>query len=309
MRQVTIQGKTYGYATAVRDNDAIRKSFNALTRATFGFDFAEWRLLGGWDELYQPHVLLDGETVVANISVNRQDMLLDGKPVRGVQLGAVMTAETYRRRGLSRFLMEQVLAEWAGRCDLLYLFANDGVLDFYPPFGFEATGETGHFLSLASLTSPSADTPTPRKRLDMRRETDRAWLMKKARDGNPFSEIRMRGAEKLVLFYAAGFLREEFYALPEWGLAAVLRQEPDALYVQELLGEPSGLSSPALPVILRSLTGGQGGLVRLGFPPADKTPFQHTAWREEDTTFFLLRDGKRRWEALHNPLFPVLYHT
>ena len=53
-----------------------------------------------------------------------------------IQLGTVMTAPPCRKQGLSRFLMEEIKKDWEGRCDGMYLFANDTVLDFYPKFGF-----------------------------------------------------------------------------------------------------------------------------------------------------------------------------
>lgn len=32
----------YEFSNSVRDNDKLRKSFNELTRQTYGFDFADW---------------------------------------------------------------------------------------------------------------------------------------------------------------------------------------------------------------------------------------------------------------------------
>lgn len=46
-----------------------------------------------------------------------------------------MTDENYRKKGLNRILMEKVLSEWKSKCDMIYLYANDSVLDFYLKFG------------------------------------------------------------------------------------------------------------------------------------------------------------------------------
>lgn len=48
-----------------------------------------------------------------------------------------MTDVKYRDQGLLRIIMEKVIAEWKDKCELIYLFANDSVLDFYPKFGFD----------------------------------------------------------------------------------------------------------------------------------------------------------------------------
>ena len=60
----------YIYNIKVKENDAIRASFNELTRKTFGFDFVNWYEAGQWGDFYIPHVLLDGDKVISNVSVN-----------------------------------------------------------------------------------------------------------------------------------------------------------------------------------------------------------------------------------------------
>ena len=89
----------------------------------------------------QPYVLLDGGTVVASIAVNRMQTMWRGKGRSYIQLGTVMTDPQYRKQGLSRCLMEQVLRDYCRSCDAVYLFANDSALDFYPRFGFERAVE------------------------------------------------------------------------------------------------------------------------------------------------------------------------
>jgi hypothetical protein len=37
--------------------------------------------------------------------------------------------------------LEKVLGEWRRKYDLIYLFANDSVLDYYPKFGFSRVEE------------------------------------------------------------------------------------------------------------------------------------------------------------------------
>ena len=52
-----------------------------------------------------------------------------------------MTRPGHRGRGLARRLMEEVLRDWSGRCDGMFLFANGTVLDFYPRFGFRRAAQ------------------------------------------------------------------------------------------------------------------------------------------------------------------------
>ena len=41
-----------------------------LAKKTFGIDFEGWYENGLWKEDYIPYVLIDGDTVVSNVSVN-----------------------------------------------------------------------------------------------------------------------------------------------------------------------------------------------------------------------------------------------
>ncbi len=301
MEPVRIHGQSYRLTSAVRDNPAVRDSFNALTRATYGFDFRRWQDLGGWDEGYVPYALLDGEAVVANVSVNRMALVIAGKPVRGIQLGTVMTAEPYRRRGLSRFLMQRVLAEWAGKADLVYLFANDSVLDFYPKFGFVPVEETQYTLD---LPAQGAAPPAACRPLDMDDPADRQFLVQRAQEGNPYSEIRV-SCGSLALFYASGFLKDAFFALPEWDLAGVLSRTPEGLLVSDLFGK----AGAPLPAVLRALAGGAGGRVVLGFPPAERPDgCLPRPYKEDDCTLFIQK-GQEGYFRENAVLFPALSHA
>ena len=104
----------YIFSKTVRDNDAQRAAFNALTRQTFGFDFQDWYNAGHWGDFYIPHTLFDGERAVANVSVNLMRFDMGGVKKNYIQLGTVMTDENYRGQGLSRWIMERILEEYAG---------------------------------------------------------------------------------------------------------------------------------------------------------------------------------------------------
>lgn len=99
-----------------RADDALRRSFDALAKRTFGLTFEDWYQNGFWGDDYVPYsVVVDGE-VAANVSVNRTDFVLDG----------------------------------------VYLFANDTVLDFYPKFGFRRAAEIRYARALEPGGAASA---------------------------------------------------------------------------------------------------------------------------------------------------------
>lgn len=66
---------------------------------------------------------------------------MDGKKIKGVQIGAVCTLPEYRNKGLSRILMNYVLEKYKDNVEIIFLFANGSVIDFYPKFGFKKYDE------------------------------------------------------------------------------------------------------------------------------------------------------------------------
>jgi len=138
---------------ATKDNEAFRRSFNELAEKTFGINFERWYQEGYWNNKYIPYSLMYKEMIVANISVNIVDVLIDGNKRRYIQIGTVMVDECYRGDGLSKVLMDKVLTEWENKCDLIYLYANDSVLDFYPKFGFEKCDEYQHSINKTKYKS------------------------------------------------------------------------------------------------------------------------------------------------------------
>ena len=112
----------------VMPDPAARQSFDALARQVFGLSFEGWYQSGYWTESNLPYTLLSQETALANVSVIRLEVLLDGKRRRYIQLGTVMTRPDCRRQGLAKRLMEEVLRDWADRCDGMFHFTNETVL-------------------------------------------------------------------------------------------------------------------------------------------------------------------------------------
>ncbi|MBT2685614.1 GNAT family N-acetyltransferase [Bacillus sp. ISL-37] len=124
-----------------RENKTLRKSFMQLALDVFGIDFESWHEHGYWGERYIPFSYADGDMIVANVSVNELDFIIEGKNYKALQIGTVMTHPEYRNKSLSASLMNHVLDVYQGKYDFMYLFANVRVLDFYPKFGFEEVEE------------------------------------------------------------------------------------------------------------------------------------------------------------------------
>ncbi len=73
-------------------NPAARHKLNALTRATFGFDFEAWVCEGFFEGDYIPYSFEENGKIISNVSVNLMNFIQNGESRRYIQLGTVMTA-------------------------------------------------------------------------------------------------------------------------------------------------------------------------------------------------------------------------
>lgn len=111
---------------------------NDLLKNTF-LDFQFWYDLNLWDENYESYSIVENGEVISNICVYKTQLLFEQRKYPALSLGAVTTKKEYRGRGLSRMLMEHIIEKYDGV--LMYLSANDSVVNFYPKFGFERVFE------------------------------------------------------------------------------------------------------------------------------------------------------------------------
>jgi GNAT superfamily N-acetyltransferase len=109
---------------------------NDLMDATFGLRFDLWIALKQWTADYTCYSVIEDGVMQANAAVYRMQMLVGGEEKTYLQVGAVATRKERRGQGLSRAIMERILADYLGMP--FFLFANPNVVNFYPRFGFKA---------------------------------------------------------------------------------------------------------------------------------------------------------------------------
>ncbi len=149
----------YEYIKGYQNNERLIKSFHSFTQKVFGFDLIEWRNGGYWSDNYIPHSLVLDDSIVANISVSIMQLQVLGREFPAIQLGSVGVLPEFRGKGLSRIVMENVLEEYT-HFPLIFLFANHGVTDYYPRFGFKRIKE---FSPKINVSSCSKNKPSPVK--------------------------------------------------------------------------------------------------------------------------------------------------
>ena len=122
-------------------DDALRHALNDLTKKTFGFDFEDWVTGGYFEGDYIPYSFIEDGKIISNVSANRMTFLQNGVEKNYIQIGTVMTDKAYRRQGLAKKLMDQVVKQYKDSCDGFYLFANLDAVDFYDKCGFSKETE------------------------------------------------------------------------------------------------------------------------------------------------------------------------
>lgn len=297
----------YQYLTSVRENDIIRKSFNELTRETFCFDFVDWYESGHWKELYIPHVLLHNNKVISNISVNIMQFDLCGQRKNYLQLGTVMTDSNYRGQGLNRWLMEQILQEFDGKVDGIYLFANDSVLNYYPKFGFQPSKEYEYY-----LPNPKTKDITPYeiKKVDMTQEEQSNQLYNAIKNNsnptnvpNQNDGFYMNENIGLYQFWLAAEYYNSVYYLPEKDVYFIAGREKQRLHIHQIFGKQEIEISRLMKAFGENIEE-----VILGYTPVHKEQFLIREHKEDDCTLFILGRDLRCIQT-NKMIFPILSHA
>ena len=258
-----------------RKNDALRASFNALADATFGLNFENWYQNGFWTDAYDPYSILEDGKIVANVSLNRTDFVMDGERKRIYQLGTVMTYPEYRNRGYIRRLMAEIEKDTADG-DGMYLFGSDSVVEFYPKFGFRKGVE--HIYSReVSQDGACAMVPVP-----MNGPAGWAQLQQAMELGENLSAWAMVDNPGLFFFYVAQFMQECVYQEPNRNIWAIAELENGELRLHNVFAPQDVTMEDVIAAF-----GHHVKKVTLGFAPKDTAGFDVAPWHEEDCNFFV----------------------
>lgn len=287
----------YSYVTNYKNNDALRHSFNELTEKTFYFNFVEWFNNGFWSEKYIPCSLVDGEKVIANISINLMDFNMDGTEKHYIQIGTVMTDEEYRGQGLSRYLMERVIAEYKEKVDGIYLFANDSVVNFYTKFGFIRGMEYQY-----SKAVNVANNKMQIEHVNMADKTKRQNFLdtvKKSVSNGRFSMDNFG----LTAFWTTGPMSDLVYYCADEYAYVIAYKERGNLWIYQIIST----HKVNLEKIISSFDG-TIKKVSLGFTPYDTNGYDVRQFHKEDCTLFYLGKDLENIEK-EKLIFQTLSHA
>jgi GNAT superfamily N-acetyltransferase len=267
-----------------RDNDILRHKFYDFTQTVFpGIDFTEWYNRGFWEDGYIPFSIIIDDKIVSNVSVTRMKLIIDSRRLEGIQFGTVGTIPDYRNRGLSRYLMEYVLDKIRNTAEILFLFANETVLDFYPKFGFQPYPEV-FFRADSDSTKPSYAA----RRLDIGSVADMALIRRKLK--SRIDLTRRFGAadyDFITLWHFLNIFPRNLFYIEADDVILVVTEKNGKLHVWDVIhSRPIDLGS----IIPKAIQSDDVKSIIYYFPP-DQLHFEYDeAVTAEDSPLFILGD-------------------
>ncbi|KAB7665687.1 hypothetical protein ABW02_23295 [Niallia circulans] len=215
-------------------NKKLRGSFNELATNTFGISFEDWYEKGFWTEKYSPFSIVQNEKIIANVSANKVELIINNEKKRGIQIGTVMTHPDFRKLGLSRKLMEIVLEHYENQYDFMYLFANSTVLDFYPKFGFKRVPEHQFTMNIPSRIIPV-------RRVTKLNGTDSEVLnriFQYSRGRLPVSFIfGSENSQELLMFYCLNVFSQDIYYIDDLDLFTIHMHDGETLHLFDVISQ------------------------------------------------------------------------
>ena len=283
-------------------NDKYRKSFSELGMKTFSINFDKWYREGYLGDNYINYSFLHEEKVVANVSANKFNIIHNGELKKAIQLGTVMTDENYRNKGLIRKLMDTILKEYENY-DLIYLFANDSVLDFYPKFGFKKVIEGKYELDTKEINGLELNNENIIK-LDLENEEQKNIIKRLAENRVPISkELGIVNDSSILNLYCNYEFREDLYYIKEEDTIIILRRENNVVNLFDVLSEDDFDLDNIISKVIRK----EDKSIQFNFIPKSKKYKIQFELEEntEDTLFVKERKGNLEYGIL----FPKTSHT
>lgn len=226
----------YQLISDYKDNEIYKNSFIELAKQVFKIDFSRWDQLGCWNDDYICYSFLDGDKVIANVSINKMDIILHNKMYKSLQLGTVMTHPDYRNKGLSAKLINLIIAKYENLYDFIYLFANPSVLDFYPKFGFGRMQESNFYMEMSADFYNKEERPSNPRKLDVNSSEDFRLIKRIAENRIPVSTIcGVKQNNHLLFFYLIEVFNEMTFYFEKEEVIVICEKIENKLYVYDVI--------------------------------------------------------------------------
>lgn len=284
MENHNLNGTTYTFVRDALQNPHTRQPYFDLVKKIYRLDFSTWHQPQYWDNRFIPYVLMEGELAISSVAVCVNDVYVRGQKKIYVQLSTVMTLPEYRNKGLNRLLMEAVLGEWKTKCDAIYLYANDKVVDFYPKFGFQTSKEY-------TFSQPLQYTQGICRKLDIDNPEDWRLILQKYALGNPFAAITVENQSQFIYHCLHSFKNNMFY-VEKYDALVIAQNEGKALTCYDIFTA----SIADLKEIVSIVANEKTTTLKVGFTPQIPSQYSIEVLQEEDTHLFVLSEKDNIFE-------------
>lgn len=286
--------KAFKIVKGYRDNKDLRRSFNEMAKKTFSIDFEDWYKNGFWSDKYNPYSIEFNGEIIANVSVNIIDFILNGEEVKLIELGTVMTRDGYKNKGLIRILMNEIDKDYKN-IDGIFLFSNDSVLDFYPKFGFEKSYEY--------QCVKEVDFKDKKKVINIPMNNKESWdkFLVIMKESIHYGAFEMKDNYELIMFYISTYMQDSVYYIRDLDYYVIAEIEGEELILYNVFSK----KDISLDEIIRAF-GSKIKKVKLGFTPKNKDGYKIEEIKNEDTTLFI--KGLNLTEN-NKSQYPILSHA
>jgi len=266
-----------------RDNELLRNEYFSLISKIFpDADFKEWYSKGFWKYEYNPVSVIKDGKIISNVSVARMNIIVEGRNLRGIQIGAVGTIPEFRNQGLSRYLMEHVIEKYKNDTDIFFLFANESVLEYYPKFGFKRFKEK---VFVSEYNIPQAKPAT--RKLNIQNESD--FLLLQDFINNRVEITKVFGVKDygfITMWHVLNYHHKNLYYLEDEDAIIIMKEENRQLHLYEIICRKYFNLDSTLPKVIGS---SKINYVKFHFPP-DLLNYKYDKILDEDNGLFILGD-------------------
>jgi len=278
-----------------KNNTIYRKSFNALAHKTFYIDFEKWYETGFWNDRYVCYSFLDKDQVVANVSANLLNWVVQGRRLNVIQIGTVMTHPDYRKKGLASQLMHHVLNTYENRCDLFYLFGEPSVQGFYKSFGFTPIQET-RFETKRTVTGNKSDCL---RKLDFSIAADLEIIRRFTAERAPLSDqFWVDHAQCILAWHLLNVFPDEIYYIEQLDAIVLFHVEGEVIHLHDIVCR----NAVGIEEVAGFLVPGGNYRAVLHFTPDQPMLYSRTPYVTDDYVFFVKeKDGTQLPEEFFHP--------
>ena len=232
-----------------RDDQFLRNEFFNLIEKIFpSADFKEWYLKGFWEDNYIPYSILKDNKIVSSVCISEMEIFVKGGLLKGIQFSAVGTLPEYRKQGLSKILMEHVLDKYKASTDIFFLFANDGVLDFYPKFGFKKYDEVV-FKSQSNIPEPNFSA----RQLNIENETDLELVKNLLKKRLPITRLFCAvDFGFITMWHIFNFYSKSLLYLDLENVIFIVTEEDDQLHLWDVIYDKPFDFYPVISKVIKS---------------------------------------------------------